>query len=61
MMSTTRRRLELIDTAPDSATKLKEAVEEQSSPPKASASLKKTLRSAMKAKVGAVENDRRSR
>lgn len=57
----TAKRLELIETAPDSATKLKEANEEPSSPPAASASLKKTLRSALKAKVGTLEKNERSR
>ena len=54
------KRLEIIEeTAADSATKLKEG--ELNSPPRQSASIKKTLRSAMKAKVGVVENDGRSR
>jgi len=57
---TATKRLEFIEeTAPDSASKLKEA--ELTSPPRQSASPKKTLRSAMKAKVGVVENEGRSR
>jgi hypothetical protein len=53
------KRLELVEeTAPDSATKLREP---ESSPQKGSASIQKTLRSAMKAKVGVIENDGRSR